>query len=360
MAVKTYLHVVGDSTLDNLWWRLDDTDSNLKQAEFTSIEGKLKFRGKVDNFEVVSHAYDGFTTTSVLDGDKIGRVLTSNFDSPKFKAYASVKNPKDLNTVQPLKQLSDFVHANPSAKHFVVISVGGNDFRECLDNPIKLLSIFSDVQKRYLEIVKEVDKLGLNVHPILMFQYRTSISNRPYQIYTKLGLLGSVATAVNLVSIGAVFIMGCMLKQNKISNLFAASMCTLAAAIFAGSIYAIPSKATIGILKGQHAGVTVIGALMELLYQPIVDYARKHKLCILDLSNSFNPFTHEFYESEIEPSQYGGESIAQGIAYAVQYHKENTFQVVRADMTPAHVLNLHFREWAVPGYWSVDYPSKKS
>jgi hypothetical protein len=354
MAVKIWF--LGDSTLDNGYWFINGNGSNLDQAKADSVEGQLKATLGND-YEVTNYAYDGFTTESVLDHGTVGQVLPGYPSSLKFQAYAELKNPNRLPSVQPLTQLSASIRQHDaSAKHFVVISVGGNDFRACLDKPVKLLTIFSDVRKRYLKIVQEVQKLGPNVHPILMFQYPTSIEGSAYNIYPQLGGLGAIAAATNLLSLGILALIGSFFLQSKISAIFAASIGTLATAIFASSIYLIPFKATIGILKGQRAGVTVIGALMERLYRPIVEYAKNHDICILDLPNTFNPFQTNLYINQIEPSKEGGAVIAKLIAEAVITQRQKKIcKIFRGDLSRQCEIQSENIT-----HWSVDYPSKKS
>ena len=79
--------------------------------------------------------------------------------------------------VKPLEKLQEQIQKNSKAYHYVVLSVGGNDFRENLLNPIKLIKEIPSIQKRYLKIVKTIKNLnGRDIKPILMFQYRTDVS----------------------------------------------------------------------------------------------------------------------------------------------------------------------------------------
>lgn len=351
MAVKVYF--LGDSTLDNRYWLSDPKGSNVEQTTADSIEGQLQEQ-LGNGYEVINHAYDGFTTKNVLDYGIVGKVLPG-YSSDKFKAYAAIRNPQDKPTIQPLHELKISIQANPSAKHFVVISVGGNDFRECLDNPAKLLTIFPDVQKRYLEIVKTVQLLGLNVEPILMLQYPTSIEKGAYNIYPQLGALGTIAAAINLLSGSALLLVGSLFLRDTISALFATAVGTLALAILSTSLYLIPFKATIGILKGQHSGITVMGALMERLYRPIVAFAQNHNLCMIDLPNTFNPFHTHLYIEQIEPSKEGGAVIAKLIAEAVKHSEALQHKMIRAKLNKD--CNI---QWCTSAFWSVDYPSRKS
>jgi hypothetical protein len=58
---------------------LDSKGSNETQAKHDSVEGQLQERLNSEGnstYQVVSHAYDGFTTSSILNGDDVGRVLS--------------------------------------------------------------------------------------------------------------------------------------------------------------------------------------------------------------------------------------------------------------------------------------------
>src|SRR3569832_1848694 len=84
--VKTIVHTLGDSTLDNLFWLIDKNGTNLEEAKKASVEGQLQ---TLSGYEVISHAYDGFTAKSILDGDTVGKVLPSNGNAKK--AYLNAK-----------------------------------------------------------------------------------------------------------------------------------------------------------------------------------------------------------------------------------------------------------------------------
>ena len=43
MAI-TYVHTLGDSTLDNLYWEIDEDGKNLETAKNKSVEGQLQTR----------------------------------------------------------------------------------------------------------------------------------------------------------------------------------------------------------------------------------------------------------------------------------------------------------------------------
>ena len=91
--IINYLHTLGDSTIDNLYWLLGENGSNLKEAKAASVEGLLKKKLETSKYQVVSHAYDGFTTRSLLDGDTVGAVLSTG--GCRGQAYLKEKSGGD-------------------------------------------------------------------------------------------------------------------------------------------------------------------------------------------------------------------------------------------------------------------------
>ncbi len=353
----TYVHTLGDSTLDNLYWELpeefildpkthdisikiDDVDT-WKLEEFSrymedvkryTVEGRLQIKLNASStkhkYEVVSHAYDGFTTRSVLQGDEVGMVLPPH----KAKdAYLREKDPqKGLETVYPLKDFKKAVEAKSGAIHYVILSVGGNDFRDIILALLGIIRGVSKVQKRYLEIVKEIISLkDEDVRPILMLQYRPEAN---YFIYP---LLNKAAKLANFVKK--------FLWDTK---------------------FITPEIATL-VSSGQDAGIPFLGTLMERFYKPILEYAKEKKIPILDITNTFNPYhdknisdrKNQLYVCSIEPGPKGGGLIAEGIDHIVKNHdylKSSRIYSKQPDGTEySSIDNL-------PDEWRVSYVSSES
>lgn len=291
-----FVHTLGDSTLDNIFW-VDKKEQ--------SVEGKLQqLLGR--NFKVKSHAYDGFTTESVLDGDTIGAVLP-RMGQRKSRYLQEKGGP---GPVHPLNKLRNAVQKEPDALHYVVISVGGNDFRVNLINPIRMFRDIPQVQKRYQQIVEQVRSLGRSIRPILMFQYRTDAKCDPYYIYTVTKLIGTVASVIHIAS-SAVIALGVVFSR------------PLAAAAGVGGLYfgrkIAPLSITKDMLLEKNGGVAMLGALMDRFYQPILAYAKKEKIPVLDLPHTFDPYK-PLYESGIEPNEAGGALIAEGLHHIITHH----------------------------------------
>ncbi|MCB1084930.1 MAG: hypothetical protein KDK60_02385, partial [Chlamydiia bacterium] len=281
----------------------------------------------------------GFTTTDVLNGGKIGTVLGFN------QGYLQSKG--EQGEVKPLEKLKNSIQGN-NDQHVVVLSVGGNDFRVLLHNPVGLLWAIPSVQKRYLEIVDKIQEINVKVKLMLMFQYQTdAINDRPYYIHTVLGAVGYFAIIVNGVALGFLLAVSGNLIRGTVSvsrGLTYVGLTSIASYAFSR---VIPLKVTIGMLKGQHAGVTVMGAMMERLYRPILERAKKDKLQVIDLPNTLNPF-YKNYVYCIEPNKVGGEGIAKTIAKAIKT-EANESKLWRGEKEP--VSND-------PKMWRVIYPDR--
>jgi hypothetical protein len=323
-----YVHTLGDSTLDNIYWMLNADGRNADDAKDLSVEGQLqkKLDENGKDYEVISHAYDGFTTSSVLDGDHVGRVLgiSERYSPSKMgKSYLANRGIgiDDSYFVHPLDDLKNSVLNNPDAIHYVVISVGGNDFREHLHNPIKMLKDIPQINQRYLRILEKVRALGNNnIRPILMFQYRVDAKNEaPYYIYTLMKVIGTVAAVVHTLCIAVITAAALSLLAGKIRLYSALIFSAIGIVGLVLSTRIIPLKVTKNVLCGQEIGMAALGGLMERFYRPILDQAKKDNLPILDLPNTFNPYK-DLYLSAIEPGEKGSELIVEGINHIIKNH----------------------------------------
>jgi len=345
-----YIHSLGDSTLDNLFWMLGKPGSTVKSAKESSVEGVLKERTKADNYKVVSHAYDGFTTKSVLQGDRIGAVLPLWREK---KLYMKEKASRG-SYVHPLKNLQKKISLDPDTPHYVVISIGGNDFRENLRNPWRLIKDIPQIQKRYLQIVEKVKGLqGRNVHPILMLQYRTDAKNDPYMIYPLFKAIGIVAITTHLVCL-ALLTAPIWAIAGKITVLVGGLTFLGSAAGLYLSQKIVPLSVTKEALLGKKIGMAMLGTLMHSFYQPILEQAKKARLPVLDLANTFHPY-RELYECGIEPGKKGSQLIAKGIHHIVKHHDFTGESILysKPDKKPIYtgVVNRD------PSAWHVAYPS---
>jgi len=347
-----YVHTLGDSTLDNLFWRLQHS-SNVEVAKQSSVEGLLQERLKADHYKVVSHAYDGFTTKSILYGDEIGRVLPSG---PKKVLYMQEKASQSRQ-VHPLAELQKKISEAPDAPHYVIISVGGNDFRVNLLNPWRLIKDIPQIQKRHLQIVEKVKELqGKNIKPIIMLQYRTDANNDPYFIYPVFKAIGIVAITVQMVCL-TLLTTPIWIIAGKISLLAGGLFLLIGATGLYLSKKIVPLSVTKDAFLGKNISMATIGGLMQSFYQPILEYAKKERLPILDLPNTFHPY-RKLYDCGIEPSKEGGALIAEGIHHILKHHdftKESALYS-KSGNTSSFTGKINKN----PSAWRVAYPSSNS
>src|SRR5258708_6798263 len=139
-SIQGWSHIVGDSTLDNIHWVPD--------PKTDSVAAQLSQRGH----EVIDNSFDGFTTESLLSGDTVGRVFR---ESPGYLAKRGVSG-----FIKPLERLKAEIDGRPNDIHYVLLSVGGNDFREKLANPVSMLMDIPNVHKRYMQIVDTIKGMG--------------------------------------------------------------------------------------------------------------------------------------------------------------------------------------------------------
>lgn len=312
---------IGDSTLDNLYWMIDPAQA-MESAKQSSVEGQLKERlnatGDDCSYEVESYAYDGFTTKSLLEGDTVGAVLPEH---EKLHSYLQEKVASlDETIVYPLKDLKDRVEKAPDTIHYVVLSVGGNDFRVNLGNPIALFKDIPQIQKRYLEIMENIQNLkGKNVRPILMLQYRPDANNDQYGVYQLLSVVGKIMVVIHVLSITAIALSSFATYKKKVRLRTGAIFALISGGILTASSRVVPLKVTQRALTGHDIGMSVLGNLMEKFYEPILQQAKEDGIPVLDLANTFHPY-HPLYTCGIEPGPEGGALIAEGIDHIVKNH----------------------------------------
>lgn len=339
-----YVHTIGDSTLDNLWWQ--------SAQEEDSVEGLLKNK-LGGQYEIISHAFDGFTTQDVLEGGVVGSVFGGETDKKSWYLRAKHIEPTSDRKVYPLKRLRAEIDKQPQSIHHVVISVGGNDFRVL--RPQDLLQL-SKIRSRYLQIVKTIQTMGRGisasggeVRPILMLQYRPDAHSKAYPIYPACSVVGDILIGINILAT-VILAANIVYASRRVSLL---SVCAIFGSTLALSLTneIIPYESVSALWKKQNFGVTMLGYMMERFYRPILQHAEKEGIPVLDLSNCFNPFETQLYHTGIEPSKEGGEKISEGLA-----------RIIQKELRPEqNSLMLHDCEGGVKKMeshlWRVVYPS---
>ena len=319
--IPVCIHTLGDSTLDNLFWGIPHT-LDAQKAKSDSVEGQLQTLCNTDatrHYEVISHAYDGFTTKSVLKGDIIGRVLPN--DNQIKTTYLREKVQDGQSFVRPLDELKKSIEGKPHSEHYVVLSVGGNDFRENLSNPLKLLWDIASIQKRYVQIVQEIQSIPYrDVRPILMLQYKTDKNYDPDKIYPLMQGLGIFARCVQCAAFATLFAVSTFTVLGKISLVSAVIFSALSALGLYVTNKVSPITRVIDLFRGKIDPVETFDRLAEAFYKPILAYAKEHKIPVLDLTHTFDP-TKPLYKYGIEPNVEGGKLIAEGIHHIIMNHK---------------------------------------
>lgn len=309
--VKNYVHLLGDSTLDNLIWLMRAKHGDPQSA---CVEGKLKTE-LGSEYTVVNHAWDGFTTGDVLSGGNIGAVLQGFRD---LNAYLQAREKGNLEGVFPLSTLRAQIDKDQNAKHYVVISVGGNDFRVKLAQPWALLSEISAVQERYLQILDQVQEMGnQNVVPILMFQYRTDLKDQVYHIYKIFKGLGFFVATLNTVALGVMGYAGYCWMTGKITRVVGLRNLFLGATFLYLSHRQLSLRFMVDMTQ-KHTGLAVFENALNRLYAPMIERAEREGITVIYSNETLDPLDPTHYMCDIEPSPKGGEVIAKKIAKAIK------------------------------------------
>ncbi|WP_420421968.1 hypothetical protein [Simkania sp.] len=339
------IHLLGDSTLDNRIW--------VPKAE-DAIPAQIKALCQEDGYQLINHAYDGFTTEDVLNGGYIGAVLQK---IEGFLTYMSEKGAALGDKAYPLQTLENAINEAPDDVHYVVLSVCGNDFRIRLNKPFAVFGEFFKVQKRYLKILDKIQATkGKNIRPILMLQYLTCPQGDPHEVYTAMDVLG-VLTFTTHIGCLVLLTMPLWLLFGKVTALAAGVCFVVGATVLYFAQKIIPFSITKGILTGKKAGMVMFTKLLSVFYQPILKRAKKDKLPVLDLSNTFNPYK-DLYNSGIEPNAKGSKLIAEGINHVVKQHDFNDESMLysKTDENESYQGKKNDK----PQDWKVAYPASKT
>eukprot|EP01130_Rhizamoeba_saxonica_P003408 TRINITY_DN1443_c0_g1_i2.p2 TRINITY_DN1443_c0_g1~~TRINITY_DN1443_c0_g1_i2.p2 ORF type:complete len:125 (-),score=33.95 TRINITY_DN1443_c0_g1_i2:72-446(-) len=113
---------------------------------------------------------------------------------------------------------------------------------------------------------------------------------------------------------------------------------------------------------GHFKDVDILHALMEEIYPPVLALARQHNIPILDLPRTFDIHNADLYECQIEPSESGGQLIAEMVTHILNEHdfdgqsrfyfkgdeeiesEQNTDDVWRVDATADFTPNLYLKQ----------------
>lgn len=242
--------LLGDSTLDNQYW---------VTPGFSVTE---QLQAGCPTLEVLNLAVDGFTTHDVL----IGGMRDKAVQSP---AHTHIL----YEPLKALKKVEDCQH--------IILSVGGNDFRESLGDLIhqtaeeRLISVermSQEILSNYTEIVKQVQKAQPTAKITALFQYTPCSKDDPYNIYF---LMSAIAKSQSIHSQSAAYL---PLAWHYVRGLSS---------------------------KDQHHAVESLHEIMANLYHKKLAMFMRRKISVIDMATTFNHSDPTLYVHQIEPSAKG-------------------------------------------------------
>jgi len=323
-APKFNVTLLGDSTIDNKIWVSPGIYGNALMDKFdiewSSPKTRIRRSHKViscgteltvvENLmdmlpgcDIRDYTNDGFTTTDLLHGNYKDKV----FPRGAFKAF-----PHTL--YEPLTASKAAV----ADSQFVVLSIGGNNFREFLqyafsiknrDDRISFIrnsfpELLENMKREYVEILKSIFEMNQQATLILMTQYYPSFAQNDYHIYEFMAEVGE-----------AMYPGSNMDPQDVIHNL----------------------------MMKQYA------AIMDV----VAPYSEK--LIVADLTSSLNPHDKANHVRQIEPSGVGGRKIAAMLSHLMTekvecghaYQFKADFFTAKSDKAAAkHVHKTEIGSWA--------------
>jgi len=197
-------------------------------------------------------------TNYAADGFTSQDVMRGAVPNISLTARRNAGDPFPALGVDKIFKPLDHLEKSDGVSH-IVLSVGGNDVREILGHLQELPTRLAGFLTNYPAILNRSLKVTPRV--IIMLQYRPSRNHDGYNVYS---------------------------AMSKLTN-------------------------------GGDA-VETLNALMEEIYPPILTLAKEHKLAVIDLPNTFDIYNNDLYRCQIEPSQKGGQIIADLISHVVNNH----------------------------------------
>lgn len=275
---RIHVTLLGDSTLDNrIWVRglasnwlmtrlglgIDTSEQRVQKYRNSrffkpdlSVIEHLRVLLPESDYQVTDGTNDGFTSGNVLSGGMRSKV----FGAKTFSMFPNVR-------FEPLVDCKDDIQQSAC----IVLSLGGNDVREFLQNAGEqsdserqqyIRSAFPQVLKQltrnYLDILNRVRKMNSDALIIIMTQYYPSATQNTYNIYPFMSELGTV------LNIGG----------------------------------------------SKHDPMDVIQSLIGQTFQGVIKNLKDRHIIIADVTSSMNPFDKQNHTSQIEPSAHGGIKIA--------------------------------------------------
>jgi len=205
------------------------------------LKEALQQHTSTSRYEIVNWAADGFTSEEVLRG---GDANISRAARESFGDPFPTPNP-----FAPLALLEGGRGGggDAAAAATSVLSVGGNDIRHILRDMSSLPSVIATFAANYAEILPRVASATKDGRVVIVMQYRPALDDDDvYGVY--------------------------------------AAMSTL---------------------PGSGSALEKLHALMEHIYVPVLELARRYGLPVVDLPNTLDPSTRADFKCQIEPTQHG-------------------------------------------------------
>lgn len=262
-------------------------------------------------------------------------------------------------TVKPLANLKKNITNVSDKNHYVILSAGSNDFSSSFSSnppgPLKIFLTLFNIRKNYLKILKEIQKLGnSNIKPILVLPYRPNKANSNNQTYLNLTFMG------HLHGILQCFLIGIALSALKKHNIHTClKIISVYSCVLFVSTRQFPLKNLKHLFSGQTMGVSIAGHLLEKIYQPIIDLAKKEGIPVLDLTNTFNPENLKLYSHNDSPSEQGGKIIAKGLSHIICDYENNKGKIVSGLLDMDNDVSFDSKSIQTND-WKVIYPIKKN
>lgn len=314
---KHKLTILGDSTIDNKVWvgpglpgnflatrlgiKREDSNSRIRRAQTGWFKPELSvvenLTAKLPDFEIKDYSNDGFTTKDVLNGAYRDKV----FGEGRFAMFPH----EELHPIEAAeKDIQD--------SDYVLLSIGGNNFREFLQNALGIKDsekrkafikenydkVFTNLKNEYIEIVNRIRKINPNATLVLMTQYYPSFKQNKYNIYKFMSELGQV----------------------------------------------------MGIGENHSDPMDVIHEVVKKTYSEAFKEIGTKNIVVADITSSLDPFNKKNHTWQIEPSGVGGEKIAEmlkkvmegkysGIVYRFRPN-EYTQILSMSSWVPSHPLDF--------------------
>lgn len=310
--------MIGDSTIDNYVWVQDGE----------TVAEKLKLLRPEDN--IISFAVDGFTTTDVLAGNYTNKAVSSDKHNGDFFKPLSALNklaPQKPKKKKKKKNKHNTEVQSPNPVDHIILSVGGNDFREELRTLITMSADYrakaidklsSGISQRYIRILSNIQDQHPQAKITTLLQYTPNTTNDAYFIYF---LMSAIANKQTMTEDTSLYLSGIFHHLVGLSA------------------------------YDSREAVEVLHDIMERVYRPILQEFITRNISVVDLASSFNEKDASLYVSQIEPSAKGSELIANLISEILDSPTEQSILISKplrslethSLMTPIENIAHHWR-----------------